>query len=216
MNLTDALHDIANQLALDYDDLQRYADEDTLGGFHYHLPEQKFTVGSIWGVEGQVIYALIRALAPDTVVEIGGWYGCSASHMAAAVKANGHGWVISVDDGSQLSGIHGSAIPDALRAHIQLIHHEGLAWLDSQEYASIDLIFEDANHSTRLTYDIAARAYSRLKPGGILVNHDVAPNSEVGDAVRKGLDMAGIDYRAYLIEPSNCGLAIWRKPEGVE
>lgn len=215
MNLHEALGLIAQQTGFDSDELRAYAAEDDLGGWHNVFKFERFPCGSVWGVEGQVLYALTRALKAKRVAEIGAWHGCSASHLALAVKQNKRGRVISVDDGSEINhvGTHGDKIPDDLRRHVQLVKDDGVAWLTQQPDASLDLLFEDDNHRADIVEIISRLAVSKLKPGGILVDHDAADHP-TGVQIRKGMDTAGIDYRVYLIEPADCGLAIWRKPGG--
>lgn len=212
MNLADALQLIAEQTGFDAQTLKSYADEDTLGGWHNVFEHEKFPCGSIWGVEGQVLYALTRALKPKRVAEIGAWHGCSASHLALAIQKNGRGDVISIDDGSEIGhvGTHGDMMPEHLRPSVKLVPSDGVAWLTKQPDASIDLLFEDDNHRADIVETVSRLALTKLRAGGILVDHDAADHP-TGVEIRKGMDAAGIDYRVYLIEPSDCGLAIWRK-----
>jgi predicted O-methyltransferase YrrM len=46
---------------------------------------------------GRLLYALIRASRPDTVVEFGTSFGISTIHLAAAVRDNGNGRVVSTE-----------------------------------------------------------------------------------------------------------------------
>ena len=46
---------------------------------------------------GRLLYALVRAGRPSTVVEFGMSFGISALHLAAAVKDNGHGRVVTTE-----------------------------------------------------------------------------------------------------------------------
>ncbi|KGI68538.1 class I SAM-dependent methyltransferase [Mycolicibacterium rufum] len=46
---------------------------------------------------GRLLYALVRAAKPATVVEFGMSLGISALHLAAAVRDNGHGHVITTE-----------------------------------------------------------------------------------------------------------------------
>ena len=46
---------------------------------------------------GRLLYALVRAAKPATVVEFGMSLGISALHLAAAVRDNGHGRVITTE-----------------------------------------------------------------------------------------------------------------------
>jgi len=217
MNLEQALQAIAAQLNLNADDLIRYANEDRIGGYDPDPLYQSFPTGSIWGVEGQILYALTRAQRAQRIVEIGGWAGCSATHFAAAVQANGGGIVISVDNGSELShvsGAHGNLIPPDYRNIIELVNADGIRWLTEQEDHSIDILFDDAAHTPEVVSQIAWLAQTKLRPGGVLVAHD-AMHFRIGEQVRAGLALAGVDYRAYLIEPADCGLAVWRVPGSV-
>jgi predicted O-methyltransferase YrrM len=46
---------------------------------------------------GRLLYALVRATRPSTVVEFGMSFGISAIHLAAAVRDNGNGRVITTE-----------------------------------------------------------------------------------------------------------------------
>lgn len=46
---------------------------------------------------GRLLYALVRAARPNTVVEFGMSLGISAIHLAAAVRDNGHGRVVTTE-----------------------------------------------------------------------------------------------------------------------
>lgn len=46
---------------------------------------------------GQLLYALVRATRPETVVEFGMSFGISAVHLAAAVRDNGSGRVVTTE-----------------------------------------------------------------------------------------------------------------------
>ncbi len=46
---------------------------------------------------GQLLYALVRATRPETVVEFGMSFGISAIHLAAAVRDNGIGTVVTTE-----------------------------------------------------------------------------------------------------------------------
>lgn len=221
-SLTSVLSMIAVQLHADPKELQEFAAEDNLGGYHWNAALATFPMGSCFGVEGQTLYALVRLLKPLKVVEIGGWAGCSGAHLAAAIHRNGFGEVISVDN--EIGGMaHGSLLPAHLQQYVTLVRANGEDWLAQQPDQSIGLIFEDANHSTELVALLSGLAIRKLLPGGILANHDAAHDfayvgggqkigSDVGLAVRAGLTAANIFFQHYLAEPSDCGLAISTAP----
>jgi len=222
ITLTEALTLIAAQIHADAQELIAYAAEDNLGGYHWNPALATFPMGSCFGVEGQMLYALVRHLKPDTVVEIGGWAGCSGSHLALAVLRNGKGKVISVDN--EVGGMaHGNAMLPELRQFCTLVRANGQDWLAEQPDGSLGLIFEDADHSTPLVALLSSLALRKLQPGGYLVNHDAMHDkailgggqivsSDVADAVQLGLRQAGAYFSGYLVEPSDCGIALTVAP----
>ena len=217
-SLTETLLLIAAQIKCDAQELIAYAHQDTLGGYHWNPALATFPQGSCYGVEGQTLYALVRYLKPAKVVEIGGWAGCSSAHLAAAVKANGFGEVISIDN--EIGGMaHGNLLPAHLQQYVTLVRANGEDWLAEQEDQSVGLIFEDATHSTELVALLSCLALRKLQPGGILANHDAGHDqaivgggqiigSSVGREVRDGLAQANVYFNVYLAEPSDCGLSI--------
>lgn len=193
MNLHETLRHIATDFNLNPDELIRYADADTIGGWNADETQATFPCGSIWGVEGQILYALICATLPEHLLELGAFQGCSRTHLDAAVYVNKLGEVTSVD-----------------------IAYEADYNMDAVEFLSTskqmwDFIFEDTNHSMELTRDIWKLAVPKLNPGGIIVSHD-AMHFGVGANVRAGIGAAGYASHNYLTAPSDCGLALWRKP----
>lgn len=198
-------------LELDFeftDEFKAIMDEDTIGGYHPDPTQARWPGGSIFEGEGKLLYALVRALNPKTVIEIGLGDGCSASHITAALKANGKkgARLTSIDRGNS-----GRLIPDDLRPWITILPGDGEEWLREQKDETVDLIFEDADHSERLSYEIGKLAKSKLRPGGLLIAHDIS-HEGVGEDVAAGYKRAGLDYLTLLIEPSDCGLMLWRKP----
>lgn len=221
--LNEVLQLIASQTKADAQQLIDFAAEDTIGGFHIDESQRKWPVGSLYEVEGQILYALIRYFKPESVVQIGGWAGCSAAHLALAVKANGVGHVTSVDNGGDGNTEHGNLLPAELQKYVTLIWANGEDWLAAQPDHSIGLLFEDASHATELVEKLARLAFTKIVPGGLMVNHDAAHDfaivgggqriySPVGVAIRDGLTRAGVYYRVYRAEPSDCGIALTVMP----
>lgn len=211
MNLNTALEHIAAYLVLDATELIAYAAKDSFTGWDNN--QGQFPVGSIWGVEGQVLYALVRALKPMNPLELGVYYGASATHLIAALQANGSGVLTSVDHHSGDSGAVeiGSSIPATQKADFHYIEQRIQHYLATLEDNSVDFIFEDAFHDIEGTKEIYQLALVKLAPNGVIVSHD-SEHPTAGPTLRAGIEVAGVtDYLSLLIEPSDCGLAIWRK-----
>lgn len=219
MKLETTLNMLAAHLRIDPAQLIAYADEDNaIGGYHWNAALGKWPTGSVFEVEGKVLYALVRYFKPLNIVEIGGLWGCSTAHMAAALKANGSGIITSVDNHT-LPADHGGKIPAEYANYVKLVSSEGGEYFETLQNESVGLVFSDADHHTETTRRIAVAAIPKLIDGGLFIEHDAqhdwsidgngsrSPATE-GKAIREGLDAAGLDYRTYLTEPSDCGLAI--------
>ena len=204
--LNDALTRIATAFDLDAAALIGYAGEDTMGGYHTDDDDRRWPTGSIWGVEGQTLYALARALKPRRALQLGTWHGCGLRHLTAALEANGGGVALSID--LNLSVL--IPLPDALKRRARLREGDALDMLPTLRARSFDLIFEDMLHTREQVEAVWREARRLLRPGGVIVSHD-SEHSLVGADVRAGIAAAGFtDIVRVLIEPSDCGLALWR------
>lgn len=190
MHLNDALIEIAEALQLEPALLIDYATEDSCGGY----PEA-FHTGSVWEVEGRYLYALVRALRPDSVLEIGTHVGGSATHILAAMDKNAHGTLTSID----LYESSGSMIPDSLRGRWNFIATDGIQWTEKNT-EPFDIVFEDGPHSVEFTQAILSNVKAR-----VYLAHD-ACHAAVGDAVREGFVNALGECHLASIEPSDCGI----------
>src|SRR4051812_37043725 len=93
LNVDNTLRKMALDWDLDAEALVAYASEDVIEGWTYlgYWPG-----GSVWKEEGQILYALVRALRPKKIIECGTAAGCSATHMLSALAANQEGRLTSV------------------------------------------------------------------------------------------------------------------------
>ena len=210
---------IAGQFSLSLLQLRDYMQEDTIGGYHSDANKAKWPVGSLWEVEGQLLYALVRILQPELVVEIGTHLGCSTTHMAAAVMKNGVGKVITCDtrpmiplhDGKNMPA--GGLIPKRYRPVVQLHQGDGVMFLqDMVGYGAVGFVYEDGDHSAELTRAAWNAASAKLAAGGMVASHDAA-HFMVGADVWAGVMQSGVsNAHRHLIDPSDCGMALWRAP----
>src|SRR5688572_30441821 len=95
IDLNDALDSIATAFHFDADALISYAALDPHGGYHDKY-DDGFPTGSVWRVEGQILYALVRAMMSTRtdrlffrLLELGTHHGCSATHIAQAIHDGG-------------------------------------------------------------------------------------------------------------------------------
>lgn len=212
MDLHAALTTLADYLDLDAAELIAYAEADPFTGWDDGKGD--FPNGSIWGVEGKVLFALVRALKPASVLELGVYHGCSTTHLIAALQANGSGTVTSVDhhSGDGASVDIGDAIPDAQRADFHYVEQRGQHYLAKLKDNSQPFIFEDMQHDVEGTAELWVLGVQKLQPGGVMISHD-SEHPTAGPDVRAGVALAGVTGTiSLLIEPADCGLLVYRKP----
>jgi hypothetical protein len=179
------------------------AEDSFLGGYHTDPSIRKWNPGACWPSEGQWLYRLVRRLKPKTIVEVGVFEGCSASHLALACKHNGFGKVFGLDNRQEIGDRTGCDIPEHLRPFIQLI------WCDALTYKfqkimrrSIDLLVEDGSHSTGFTKAVL----EHLKAKHVVV-HDYF-HFDAGKVVKpESESVLGEPTETFFEPPADCGYA---------
>lgn len=218
MNLRETLMSIDELYALpDHGAVVPWYDavfQDRVGGV-----DTGWIMGSIFADEGRVLYALVRALRPSIVFEVGCANGCSSSHMLAALQANAKGKLISADlyefagakIAPELSGRHVIFRQDALELFAQI--GQVVTWPDGRrrKLPRPDMIFDDGSHRTEQVAVIAALAQEHLTPGGFILWHDTM-HPAIGAQVRRGIKQGGIsNARHYLIDGCDTGVGVWQR-----
>lgn len=202
---------VAGWLGIEFKKLFEYVNADLHTGWDFD--QGAWPCGSLHRPEGQILYALVRALKPKQIAEVGTWYGCSATHMAQALEDDGqkHAPINCIDISP-----NGSMIPSRLRQHINLTAADGCEYLSSLDDNSLGLFYEDASHSFEDVRGLWKLALNKVEPGGVIISHD-PESAVVGADVIAGVEAAGIaDYLIVRVPPSDCGLLIYRKPAAVE
>lgn len=226
MTLNDTLRELASWLELDPVELVKFAAEDAVGGYHPHHPQPRniklghWPSGSMFEVEGQTLYALVRALRPSVLVEFGSWHGCSTAHMAEALLKNveedgGPLPVIHAVDNGFEHGNQGIELYRPPERYAEIIKPHNM---DYREFISEvgqgltpHFILEDMLHEPEMVRDVWQWA-AAFAPGAIVVSHD-AKHHVVGEQVRAGIAQSSIsDVVMVQTPPSDCGFAFGRVP----
>jgi len=115
----------------------------------------------------KILLALCVATFPrnSTIVELGTYYGGSASLMLTATK--GKAKLFSID-------IHQNRLPESLLKHpaFTFFHGTGRKFMDQWE-GGADLVFIDGGHSFGSVYDDLLTFSPALREDGIIAFHDV-------------------------------------------
>ena len=203
-SLSEAIAEITSYLNLDPLKFAQYCEEDNIGGAT-NTNSGEWYIGSIYGVEGKILYALTRALHPRIVLEFGTFHGCSTTHFYKALEKNRCGKIVTVD----IAPVAGEM--EKYSKRVKQIRAEGIQFAKEWESPPIDIVFEDTAHSAELTREIFKACIPHLRSGGILVAHDTEHFLACKE-VRQGFREAVGDFLSILIEPSDCGLGMWKKP----
>jgi len=167
----------------------------------------EYSSGAISKSHGHNIYTLIRILKPDIVIETGTANGYSTSFILKALEKNNRGILYSIDfpeiEGEEYSPDDfykekggavipkgrqsGWLVPDTLRARFKLFIGKSQDILPHlfKTIGEIDIFFHDSEHTYEAMLLEFENAWLYLRPGGILLAHDVNWNKAFTDFAKK-------------------------------
>lgn len=141
---------------------------------------------------GKLLYMLARTTNARAIVEFGTSFGLSTLHLAAALRDNGGGVLISSEfEPSKIALARQHLIEGGVSDLVQIREGDALKTLATDLPESIDLLLLDG--AKALYSDVLALVESRLKPGALVVadNSDYCP-----------------EYLAYVRSPANGYLSV--------
>jgi len=142
---------------------------------------------------GPVIYAAIRVLKPEVVVETGVASGTSSTFFLSAMEKNGTGRLYSIDlplPNEQLVPTErrtGWLVPSRLRERWELTLGDAKVELPRllDRLGTIDCFYHDSDHSyEHMTWEFST-SYPRIRPGGLLLSDDITNNAAWKDFTKK-------------------------------
>ncbi|MGO1003659.1 O-methyltransferase [Lysobacter sp. CA196] len=125
---------------------------------------------------GRLLYMLARASLARSVVEFGTSFGISTLHLAAAVRDNGGGRIITTEfEPSKVVRARQHIAEGGLLDLVEVRAGDALQTLSSNLPESIDLLVLDGAKS--LYGEVLALVEARLRPGALIVadNADYSP-----------------------------------------
>ncbi|WP_248842763.1 O-methyltransferase [Lysobacter antibioticus] len=125
---------------------------------------------------GRLLYLLARTTVARNVVEFGTSFGISTLHLAAAVRDNGGGRVLTTEfEPSKVARARQHLAEGGLLDLVEVRAGDALRTLSSDLPDSIDLLVLDGAKS--LYGDVLALVETRLRPGALIVadNADYSP-----------------------------------------
>lgn len=125
---------------------------------------------------GALLYMLARSTYARTIVEFGTSFGISTLHLAAALRDNGGGQLITTEfEASKVARAREHLTAGGVIDLVEIREGDALQTLAADLPESIDLILLDGAKS--LYPDILALLESRLRPGALVIadNADYSP-----------------------------------------
>jgi len=125
---------------------------------------------------GVLLYQLVRSTTAHNIVEFGTSFGLSTLYMAAALRDNGGGRLISSEfEPSKVAKAREHLAEGGVIDLVEVREGDALKTLASDLPASIDLLLLDG--AKPLYTDVLALVESRLRPGALIVadNADRSP-----------------------------------------
>jgi predicted O-methyltransferase YrrM len=139
-----------------------------------------------------LLYMLARSSRAATIVEFGTSFGISTLHLAAALRDNGGGRLITTEfESSKVAKAREHLRAGGVLDLVEIREGDALQTLRTDLPASIDLLLLDG--AKALYPEVLALVESRLRPGALVVadNADFSP-----------------DYLAYVRSPANGYLSV--------
>ena len=148
---------------------------------------------------GKLLYALVRASRPSTVVEFGTSFGISTIYLAAAVRDNGTGRVISTElNAAKVAQARANIAEAGLTEQVTILEGDAL---DTLTGFTIPVEFVLLDGWKNLYLPVLRLLEPRLTPGALVL---------ADDSVSMAAQMA--DYLAYVRDPG-CGYLSIAFPE---
>ncbi|MEU9966571.1 O-methyltransferase [Streptomyces malaysiensis] len=120
---------------------------------------------------GKLLYNLVRAIRPATVVEFGMSYGISTLHLAAAVRDNGTGRVITTElSKEKIAAARGTFAETGLDDLITVLEGDARETLADLE-GPLELVLLDGWKD--LCLPVLRMLEPRLRPGALVVADDI-------------------------------------------
>jgi predicted O-methyltransferase YrrM len=165
-------------LVRDHENLMR--DKTGYIGFYDRLKDFPLAISR---ETGALLYMLARSTGARSIVEFGTSFGVSTLYLAAALRDNGGGRLITSEfESSKVGRAHGNLTAAGLTDLVEIRQGDALETLAVDLPETIDLVLLDG--AKALYSDILDLLESRLKPGALIIADDAGYCPDYLDRVR--------------------------------
>lgn len=143
---------------------------------------------------GNLLYIMARSSGARNIIEFGTSFGVSTIYLAAAIKDNGGGKIITTElFAAKAEQARANLIEAGLSDYVEIRIGDALQSLKDIGTAPIDLILLDAVKS--LYYDVLQVLEPYLRKGGLVISDRASLDEELGAHAEK--------YLEYISNPEN-------------
>jgi predicted O-methyltransferase YrrM len=126
--------------------------------------------------EASMLMALVRTERPASVIEMGTCVGISGAYLAAALRLNGNGVLVTLERGAERVGLARQVwadlgLADLVDARVGRFANTLAPALSDQE--PVDFLFVDGHHERVPTLEFYAAAGPHLRAGALVVFDDI-------------------------------------------
>jgi predicted O-methyltransferase YrrM len=157
---------------------------------------------------GRLLYSLVRATRPATVVEFGMSFGISALHLAAGVRDNGTGRVVTTElSDTKIAAAKQTFADTGLADVITILEGDALSTLDALD-GTVDFVLLDGWKDLYLP--VIQLLEPSLSPGALVIadNAEAADTRTYLDHVR-GADNGYVSFNFPARESDSMELSCW-------
>jgi predicted O-methyltransferase YrrM len=127
----------------------------------------------------------VRILKPDIIVETGVGGGYASAHILEAMRLNGYGSLVSIDNRDVYNAQYhnlpkylpcGGVVPDSLRNGNWMLLMDGAERClkpTLETVGDIDIFIHDSLHTRENMLFEYNAAWEHLRDGGLLISHDI-------------------------------------------
>jgi predicted O-methyltransferase YrrM len=146
------------------------------------IPEHRYdrstfpTVGQYDWFAGQVLYALVRAVQPRTIIEFSTSSGYSTTFTALALRRNGRGRLHTVDIDARAQAAAANWLSsNEVVGYVEMHTGDCRAVVPGLLHDDVDIVFIDTLHSFEIAEWYFESVIPRLRPDALVHIHDVMP-----------------------------------------
>lgn len=158
------------------------ADESIIEGYD-DLTVRRATAGaSKKPLEARLIFMFVRAIRPESALELGANMGISAAYQALALRLNGTGRLVSLEGSKGRAALAAETVAPYGTAEVRVGRFDRVLGVTLEDLGGVDYAFVDGHHLRDPTLAYFEQILARTRRPGVLLFDDIHHNPEMDEA----------------------------------